>query len=203
MRVAILGAGNVGKSLGPRALAPLRPLCAGVGQAHPLVSFPDSMPASLEGALLLLDGDTVANRRARPDGSACRRAACPGFTRTATTPPPRWSRTAARPCARRGIELLVRAGMPRTQAARALGPLLWSVAEHVGRLGLPAALTGRSGVAISRPWRGTAARSRASSAGRVAPLQTELLRLQVPLARALGEAAPEDLERLVRLLAGR
>jgi predicted short-subunit dehydrogenase-like oxidoreductase (DUF2520 family) len=58
-----------------------------------------------------------------------------------------------------GIELLVRAGMPRTQAARALGPLLRSVAEHVGRLGLPAALTGRSGVAISRPWRGTAARS--------------------------------------------
>lgn len=189
---------------GPRALQPLRGLVAGIGQAHPLVSFPDGTPAPLDGTLLLVDGDATANRRARwlarrLDMQARR---LPRLDREAYHAAAALVANGSATLCGLGIELLVGAGMSRTEAARALGPLLRSVAEHVARLGLPAALTGpvRRGdfAAVSRHRRVIARRLPKARA-----VQAELQRLQVPLARALGEAAPGDLRRLARLLSPR
>jgi predicted short-subunit dehydrogenase-like oxidoreductase (DUF2520 family) len=189
---------------GPEVLAPLSGVCAGVGQAHPLASFPDAVAPSLNAALLLIDGNAVARRRAswlaRALGMRARRY--PDLDRTGYHAAAALVANGGAALCGQGIELLVRAGMPRPEAARALGRLLGTVAEHVARLGLPGALTGpvRRGdwAAVARQRRHVARELPGARA-----LHRELLRLQVPFSRALGDADPADLARLARTLGGR
>jgi predicted short-subunit dehydrogenase-like oxidoreductase (DUF2520 family) len=100
-----------------------------------------------------------------------------------------------------GTRLLVSAGAPRRMAARILGPLLRSVAENVTKLGLPEALTGpvrRGDTATVR--RHLEALRRA--APDLIPLYVAIARAQLPLARALGDASPNGLAGITRLLSG-
>jgi predicted short-subunit dehydrogenase-like oxidoreductase (DUF2520 family) len=193
---------HVAGALGPDVLAPLRRVCAGVGQAHPLLSFasPRVLP-SFASAHLLVSGDAIAVKRAMRIG------------RSLGMIPRRWKRVdrigyhaaaalvanGAAALAAAGKELLRRSGCPERDAARVLAPLLRSVAENIGALGLPQALTGpvRRGDAQT-------ARRHLATMRRVSPEIAELyraiVRAQVPLARALGDAPPEALAAVENLL---
>ena len=92
-----------------------------------------------------------------------------------------------------GVALLGKAGVTEATAAAMLGPLLRSVAENVERLGLPEALTGpvRRGDAAG-------VGKHLETLGRLAPelvaFYVAAARVQVPLARALGEAPGESFD---------
>lgn len=186
---------HVAGALGPDVLMPLRGLVAGVGQAHPLLSFAaPSAPPSLRGAHVLVSGDVVAVRRAAR------------LARALDMVPRAWDvdRTlyhaaaglvanGAAALAQAGARLLARAGAPESDLARAIAPLLRSVAENVERVGLPAALTG--------PVR----RGDASTVGRhleaivngvpeVASLYVASVRAQIPMARLLKDAPREAID---------
>lgn len=185
-------------------LDPLRGLAAGVGQAHPLLSFADAAaPPRWTGAHLLVRGDAVAVRRARAVGRAL------GMI------PRAWEvdlalyhaaaallANGAAALASISADLLVSAGAPPRDVARALGPLLVSVGENVARLGLPWALTGpvRRGD-VRTVTRHVEALRRVSPGALAAYLA--MGRAQLPLARALGDASPPDLARLARAFAER
>jgi predicted short-subunit dehydrogenase-like oxidoreductase (DUF2520 family) len=100
-----------------------------------------------------------------------------------------------------GVSMLEKAGIARDVAAAMLGPLLRSVAENVERLGLPDALTGpvRRGDAVG-------VKKHLETLGRVAqglvPLYVAAARVQVPLARALGDAPPESFDAIDEVLKG-
>lgn len=193
---------HVAGARGAEALSALSGRCAGIGRAHPLASFASrqSVP-DLRGALWLMDGERVAVARARRLGRAlgCVPRRWPGV------PPPAYHAAAAlvangaAALAAAAARVLVDAGAPPPEVARALGVLLRSVAENVGRLGLPQALTGpvRRGDArtVSRHLRALA---------RWGPEIGELYRAcalaQLPLAAALGEATAADLGRVRRAL---
>lgn len=193
---------HVAGARGPEALAALSGRCAGIGRAHPLASFASrqSVP-DLRGALWLMDGERVAVARARRLGRAlgCVPRRWPGV------PPPAYHAAAAlvangaAALAAAAARVLVDAGAPPPEVAQALGVLLRSVAENVGRLGLPQALTG--------PVRRGDARTVSRHLGalsRWGPEIGELYRAcalaQLPLAAALGEAAAADLGRVRRAL---
>src|SRR5262249_37369285 len=136
---------HVAGALGPEALEALRGQCAGVGQAHPLLSFASPRTApELTGAHLLVSGDPVARARARA------LAVRLGMTARAWAEPDpgayhaaggRLANGSAAP-ASVASRLLEGAGCPERDAGRVLGPLLRSVADNIERLGLPHALTG-------------------------------------------------------------
>jgi predicted short-subunit dehydrogenase-like oxidoreductase (DUF2520 family) len=92
-----------------------------------------------------------------------------------------------------GLDLLERAHVARDVGAAMLGPLLRSVADNVERLGMPDALTGPVR-------RGDAAgiERQIQTLGRLAPhlvpFYAAASRLQVPLARSVGEAEPQSFD---------
>jgi predicted short-subunit dehydrogenase-like oxidoreductase (DUF2520 family) len=194
---------HVAGALDESVLAPLRGVAAGIGQAHPLVAFAASgFAPRLEGAQLLVSGDRVAVLRAR------RLARFLGMT-------PRAWPEAERPLyhaaaglvangaaalAAAGEVLLVRGGAPARDVRKALGPLLRSVAENVLRLGTPDALTGpvRRGDAETVERHLAAIRA---TAPELLGLYGAAVTAQIPLARALGEAAPGALARIARVVA--
>ncbi len=190
---------------GPELLEPLRACSAGVGQAHPMISFASrSFSPDLAGAHLLVDGDRVAVERASRLG------------RTLGMVPRRWKHVdralyhaagglvanGSAALAAAGARLLELAGAPPRDAAKVLAPLLRSVATNVEKLGLPAALTGP----VRRGDSATVAAHRAKiaeSAPDLAALYDALGRLQHEIARALGAAPPREFYRLAAQLGAR
>jgi predicted short-subunit dehydrogenase-like oxidoreductase (DUF2520 family) len=191
---------HVAGAFGPELLSPLAGRCAGVGQAHPMLSFasPRFAPA-LRGAHLLIEGDPKAVDRAARIGRAL------GMT------PRSWKHldralyhaagglvaNGSAALAAAGARLLELAGAPAGEGAQVLAPLLRSVAENLERLGLPAALTGpiRRGDAatVSAHRRGIAAR-----APELLPIYVALAQLQLELAREIGEASASELDAVAR-----
>lgn len=197
--VVVHNAGGLDASV----LAPLRAVCAGVAQMHPLVAFASTRrPPTLAGGQVHVKGDPAAERRAR---TAARHL---GMTpRTYRRLDPVAYHAAAGLVANgasaltaMGVELLVGAGVPAADAPKLLGSLLRSVAENVERLGFPDALTGpvRRGDAVA------VARQLAlleRTAPTALPLFVASGRAQLPLARKLGDASAEALDRVEALLA--
>jgi predicted short-subunit dehydrogenase-like oxidoreductase (DUF2520 family) len=181
---------HVAGARGPEALAPLVGLVAGVGQAHPMLSFAaDNAAPKLKGAHMLVSGDAVAvqraSRLARALGMVPRDYGV--IDRTTYHAAAGLVANGAAALAAAGARLLELSGVPRADAPRVLGPLLSSVAENVERLGLPHALTGpvRRGDAAAIAAHLQRIREVAPE---LVPLYRALVRAQVPLARALGEA---------------
>lgn len=188
--------------LGPEALAPLLGIVAGIGQAHPLLSFAAATsPPDLRGAHMLVRGEPKAVRRTR------------ALARALGMIPREWDVDVALYHAAAGLlangsaalaalaaALLRKAGAPRRDVASALGPLLRSVGANVERLGLPFALTGpvrRGDVATVE--RHLEAVERA--APEILQAYVALGIAQLPLARALDDAKGRDLDRLARVFA--
>jgi predicted short-subunit dehydrogenase-like oxidoreductase (DUF2520 family) len=126
-------------------LAPLRGICAGIAQMHPMISFASthSFPTLTKGNVHV-KGEPVAEQRAR--ALAKKLGMTPrtfdkldtvGYHAAAGL-----VANGAAALAAIGVELLVVSGVPRAEAPKMLGPLLRSVADNVEHLGFPDALTG-------------------------------------------------------------
>jgi predicted short-subunit dehydrogenase-like oxidoreductase (DUF2520 family) len=194
---------HVSGALGPDALAPLSGRAAGLGVAHPLASFASaSHPPRLAGALLRVTGNAAARRAGRSLAAALGMRA-----RTWNLDPVLYHAAAvvlangAAALAAAAQELLVKAGVPRREAASVLAPLLASVADNVALLGLPEALTGpvRRGDAATVERHLERIRVCAPEIGE---LYRASARAQVPMATALGDAEPHGLRRIERLVRG-
>jgi predicted short-subunit dehydrogenase-like oxidoreductase (DUF2520 family) len=191
---------HVSGVLGVDPLSSLAHHCAGIGQAHPLLSFAGS-DVDLTGGSLIVDGDAVAVERASR------------LARAIGMKPRHWKRVdrvayhaaaclvangAAALCAG-GAHILEQSGAPRRELWAAIGPLLRSVADNVTRLGVPSALTGP----VRRGDPKTIAAHLRWLKGAPAPLDElyrTVARAQLPLSEALGEAAPGDIRAIRRLL---
>lgn len=189
---------HVAGALGPEVLAPLRDTCAGVGQAHPLVSFASSRALpTLRGAHLLVAGDAAAVRRARTLARALGMKAreWPKLDRASYHAAACLVAGGAATLVASGVRLLEVAGAPPADAARALGPLLRSVAENVERLGSSEALTGpvRRGDALTVSAHLACVVERAPE---LVPLYLAVAAAELPLARTLGEAGAESLDEI-------
>lgn len=132
---------------GAKGLSPLDPCRAmqvPVAAMHPMASFADARrPPSLRGVTLVAQGDASALRAVRRMGRMI-------GARVAVAPVhgPAYHAAAAlvangsAALADTAVGLLVRLGLRRGDALRAVGGLLRTVAENVERIGVPAALTG-------------------------------------------------------------
>ncbi len=193
---------HVAGALRSDALAPLRGACAGVAQMHPMIAFASTrfFPQLAKGNVHV-EGDRVAVARARRLARALgmtprtfARLDTVGYHAAASLVANTGAAVAAL-----GAEVLVASGVPRAEAPKLLGPLLWSVARNVQTLGFPAALTGpvrRGDVAALEKGRTTlGARTPAAVSLYVAGI-----RAQLPLARAIGDAAPEAFDAIARWL---
>jgi predicted short-subunit dehydrogenase-like oxidoreductase (DUF2520 family) len=184
---------HVAGAQGPEALAPLRAVCAGVAQMHPMIAFatPDSSPTLARGQLHV-DGDEAAVRAARQLGKLLGMTprTLPGMDKMLYHASAGLVANGAAALAALGAELLAVAGVPPELAPRMLGPLLRSVADNVEELGFPAALTGP----VRRGDAATVVKQAALLEAKLPSLlgfYLESVAAQLPLARALGEAAPE------------
>ncbi|HKQ69416.1 MAG TPA: Rossmann-like and DUF2520 domain-containing protein [Polyangiaceae bacterium] len=178
-------------ALGPEPLERLRGVALGVAQMHPMISFasPRSLP-TLAGGQLHVEGDPAAARAARKVARLLGMTArtIPNLDKVAYHAAAGLVANGAAALAAAGQRLLVLGGVRADIATDMLGPLLRSVADNVERLGLPYALTGpvRRGDAkgVARHLDVIAER-----APELLPLYRALVAAQVPLARAIGEAA--------------
>jgi predicted short-subunit dehydrogenase-like oxidoreductase (DUF2520 family) len=132
-------------SLPAEVLEPLRGVCAGIAQMHPMISFAsvDVFPTLTRGQVHV-KGDPEAEKRARTLAKKLRMTPRTfknldtiGYHAAAGL-----VANGAAALAAIGVELLVVSGVPRAEAPKMLGPLLRSVAENVEALGFPDALTG-------------------------------------------------------------
>lgn len=192
-------------ALGPEPLAPLRsprnPHIA-VAQMHPMISFAskDRTP-SLERGQLHVDGDPQAVRVAKMLGKKLGMTprTIQGLDRVLYHASAGLVANGAAALAAGGVDLLVRAGVDAKTAAAMLGPLLRSVADNVEAMGLPAALTGpvRRGDAsgVLRHLEMIT-----NAAPHLVPLYVAASKLQVPLARELGDAPGESFDAIDRVL---
>lgn len=183
---------HVAGALGAEVLAPLRAVCAGVAQMHPLVAFAskDGAPP-LAGCHVHVAGDGAAVRRAKTLAKVLRmvprtfpRLDTVGYHAAAGL-----VANGAAALAALGADLLTRSGVPAETAPALLAPLLGSVASNVKSLGFPGSLTGpvRRGDAAAVASHLAVLEARLPAA---VPLYREAARAQLPLARALGEAPP-------------
>jgi predicted short-subunit dehydrogenase-like oxidoreductase (DUF2520 family) len=132
-------------ALDAEVLAPLRPICAGVAQMHPMISFASTTTfPTLDRGHVHVKGDPAAEKQARALAKKLgmtprtfHRLDTIGYHAAAGL-----VANGAAALAAIGAELLVVSGVPRADAPRMLGPLLRSVAENVEALGFPDALTG-------------------------------------------------------------
>ena len=189
-------------SLSAEVLAPLRTTCAGVAQMHPLLSFASrEHPPTLAGASVLVQGDPLAVRRA---STLAKKLGMTPRSFEQVDPVGYHAAAAlvangAAALASLGAELLVASGISADDAPRMLGPLLRSVAENVERLGLPNALTGpvRRGDAEALARQLETVRNRLPEA---LPLLVASAKVQLPIARSLGDATPAELDAVSAVL---
>jgi predicted short-subunit dehydrogenase-like oxidoreductase (DUF2520 family) len=181
---------HVAGALGPEVLAPLRGASLGVAQMHPMISFasPAFVPPLLRGNMHVR-GDPPAARRAR---ALARRLGMtprtfPRLDAVGYHAAAGLLANGAAALAAVSAEVLARSGVPRSKAAKLLGPLLRSVAENVERLGFPDSLTGpvRRGDAAGVSRHLQAIGQRCPEA---LPLYRAAGLAQLPLARALSDA---------------
>jgi predicted short-subunit dehydrogenase-like oxidoreductase (DUF2520 family) len=186
------------------ALAALRPVCAGVAQMHPMISFASRtyFPTLTRGNCHI-EGDPAAVKRARvlarhlgltprtfPKLDTIGYHAAAGLVANGGAA-----------LAALGAELLVKAGVARADAPKLLGPLLRSVADNVEALGFPDALTGP----VRRGDAGAMERQMALLSDRLPqalPLFVAAAWAQIPLARALGDAPKASFDALEEVLRG-
>jgi predicted short-subunit dehydrogenase-like oxidoreductase (DUF2520 family) len=194
---------HVAGALDATPLAALRPHCAGVAQMHPMISFASpSFCPTLAGGHVHVQGDPIAVKRAsrlvRQLGMIPR--TFPGLDTVAYHAAAGLVANSAAALASQGLELLARAGVPRSVAPHLLGPLLRSVADNVEALGFPDALTGpvRRGDAAGLERHFAILKEKLPSAY---PLYRECVAAQIPLARALGDAPAAQFDAIEALLA--
>lgn len=187
-------------AIGVEVLAPLRARGRPVAAIHPLLAFSDEQRSpALHGAALLISGEEQAVRSCR---QLARRV---GMTPVVVGSIDRAAYHAAAALLANGAaalaalaaDVLADAGLPRAQLGRMLGPLLASVGANVLSLGPARALSGP----VRRGDAGTVKRHLEALRGDTGRLYRSLVQAQLPLARALGEAAPEQLAELERWLA--
>lgn len=189
-------------SLPADVLAPLRGLCAGVAQMHPMISFASltSFP-SLERGHVHVKGDRVAEARARTlarklgmTPRTFEKLDTVGYHAAAGL-----VANGAAALAAMGIELLATSGVPRADAPKMLGPLLRSVADNVEKLGFPDALTGpvRRGDAAGIGRQVALLRERLPG---VVPLYVASGLAQLPIAEKLAEAPKEHFAEVRKVL---
>lgn len=182
-------------SLPAEALEPLRGVCAGIAQMHPMIAFasPTSFPTLARGHVHV-KGEPAAERRARTLakklGMTPRTFAkldTVGYHAAAGL-----VANGAAALAAIGVELLVVSGVPRAEAPKMLGPLLRSVAENVEALGFPEALTGpvRRGDAAAIERQLELLGERLPSA---LPLFIASGLAQLPIAARIGDAPQEQI----------
>jgi len=181
---------HVAGALGAEAIAPLRDVCAGVAQMHPMIAFASTdFGPSLRGGHVHVQGDAAAVKRAEKIAKLLGMKArtfknldTVGYHAAAGL-----VANGAAALAALGAELLVKAGVPRETAPALLGPLLRSVAENVEALGFPASLTGpvRRGDAAGVEKHLVVLREKLPTA---VPLYIASAEAQLPLARAIGDA---------------
>jgi predicted short-subunit dehydrogenase-like oxidoreductase (DUF2520 family) len=189
-------------ALGTAPLEPLRAVCRGVAQMHPMISFASTKftPGLLRGQVGI-DGDPAAVRVAtlvaRRLGMTPRRLT--NVDRVAYHAAAGLVANGAAALAAAGTELFAQGGVPPAVAAKMLGPLLRSVADNVERLGLPAALTGpvRRGdlAGVERHLHVIVERTPRSTA-----LYRALVAAQIPLARQIGDADSSVFDAIARLV---
>jgi len=183
-------------ALDAEVLAPLRPVCAGVAQMHPMISFADpARPPNLQGGHAHVAGDPAAERLAR---RLCRKVGLVPRTfaaldRVAYHAAAGLVANGAAALAAAGADLLRVAGASDAAIPAMLGPLLRSVADNVAVLGLPAALTGpvRRGDASAV---GKHLATLRAKAPHLVPLYVACGLAQLPLSRALADATPAALD---------
>jgi predicted short-subunit dehydrogenase-like oxidoreductase (DUF2520 family) len=193
---------HVSGALDAEPLAPLRGVCAGVGQMHPMISFASTrVSPGLERGNVLVQGDAAAVARARKIarllGMTPRAGA--GLDTVAYHAAAGLVANGGAALAAVGAELLERAGVPRAVAPRMLGPLLRSVADNVEVLGFPEALTGpvrRGDVAGVEKHLATLRAKLPRAVG----LYLASAEAQLPLARAIGDAPAESFEGIAGVL---
>jgi predicted short-subunit dehydrogenase-like oxidoreductase (DUF2520 family) len=193
---------HVAGALDETPLSPLRGACAGVAQMHPMISFASTRFApDLARGNVHVQGDPPAVARAR------RLAKLLGMTPRTVKGLDTIAYHAAAglvangsaALAAVGAELLVKAGVPRADAARMLGPLIRSVADNVEKLGFPGALTGpvRRGDAAGVEKHLATLRDKLPSA---ISLYLAAAQAQLPLARALGDAPASAFDAVAEVL---
>ena len=189
-------------ALPAEALLPLRGVCAGIAQMHPMISFASrTFFPTLDRGHVHAKGDKVAEAKVR--ALAKKIGMTPRtFTKLDTVAYHAAAGLVANGAAALaaiGEELLCVAGVPRRDAPKMLGPLLRSVAENVEALGFPDALTG--------PVR----RGDAGAIGRQIDLLNEKLpasvglfiaagEAQLPLARKIGDAPKASFDEVAAVL---
>lgn len=189
-------------ALGPEPLAPLRSTNVAVAQMHPMISFAsrDRTP-SLERGQLHVDGDARAVRAAKVLGKKLGMTprTIKGLDRVLYHASAGLVANGAAALAAGGVDLLGRAGVDAKTAAAMLGPLLRSVADNVEAMGLPAALTGpvRRGDAAGVK---RALDMMAIAAPHLVPIYVAASKLQVPLARELGDAPGDNFDAIEKVL---
>ena len=189
---------HVAGALTAEVLAALRPCCAGVGQMHPLMSFAsERRTPELRGAYALISGDLRAVRVAKQLASALgmRTRLGNAVDRTAYHAAAWMVAGGAVALSAAARDLLMAGGFDAREAERMLAPLLRSVSENVGALGLPQALTGvvrrADAVTLSRH-----AQALERLAPEHLPLYLAQASAQMSMARALGEASAGALDEL-------
>ncbi len=193
---------HVAGALDAEPLAPLRGICAGVAQMHPMISFASTRVApGLARGNVLVQGDASAvawaRRIARWLGMTPR--AMPGIDTVAYHAAAGLVANGCAALAAVGAELLARAGVPVGVAPRMLGPLLRSVADNVEGLAFPDALTGpvrRGDVAGVEKHLATLRAKLPNAVG----LYLAAVQAQLPLARAIGDAPPEGFDAIARVV---
>jgi predicted short-subunit dehydrogenase-like oxidoreductase (DUF2520 family) len=183
-------------ALGPEVLAAARGPKVSVAQMHPMISFASAaFTPSLGRGQLHVDGDAAAASAGRALGRILGMTprTVPGLDRVAYHAAAGLVANGAAALAAGGVALLDKAGIAKKTAAAMLGPLLRSVAENVERLGLPEALTGpvRRGDAAGVAKHLTTLEQIAPG---LVPFYVASARVQLPLARALGDAPGESFD---------
>jgi predicted short-subunit dehydrogenase-like oxidoreductase (DUF2520 family) len=193
---------HVAGALDAEVLSPLRAVCKGVAQMHPMISFADrAAPPNVIKGNARVAGDAAAVRLAsrvmKSIGMTPR--ALPGLNTVGYHAAASLAaNTAAALCAV-ACTLLERSGVPAAEAPQLVAPLLRSVADNVATLGFPQALTGpvRRGDPASIEKQIKLVQTLAPEA---VPLLVVGGLAQLPLARAIGEAPQTGFDGIERVL---
>jgi predicted short-subunit dehydrogenase-like oxidoreductase (DUF2520 family) len=191
---------HVAGALPVEALAPLQERGLAIGRAHPALAFAgERSRTSWDDATWVLTGEPRALRAARSMVRAlgARPVSAPNLDGTLYHAACALLANGTIALASASHRLAERAGLPAREVDRALAGLLESVAANLTRLGLPHSLTGpvRRGDVQTVERHASRLESIEPS---LLPLYVELVREQLKLAQALGEADPKGVRSLER-----